>query len=79
MAFSAIGVIIPSIYIYLFFRIPKLHKSPGDIYFGMSIAELIYAAHLYYLKFNKGSLTYSAYIIAGIGLANMPLYLCVIN
>ncbi|CAD8084208.1 unnamed protein product [Paramecium sonneborni] len=45
LTFSIIGVLLSLFYIFIFFRIPKLHKSPGDIYFGMSIGELIIMLH----------------------------------
>ena len=45
LTFSIIGVVLSLFYIYIFFRIPKLHKSPGDIYFGMCIGELIVMLH----------------------------------
>ncbi|CAD8197039.1 unnamed protein product [Paramecium pentaurelia] len=42
---SIIGVLLSLFYIYAFFRIKKLHKSPGDIYFGMCLGEMIMMLH----------------------------------
>jgi hypothetical protein len=45
LALAIVGIILSCVYIYHFMRIQKLHKSPGDIYLGMSIAELIFMIH----------------------------------
>jgi hypothetical protein len=41
--FSLIGIIFQVIWFSLFNKFPALHKYPGDIYTGLSIAELILA------------------------------------
>ncbi|CAD8179979.1 unnamed protein product [Paramecium pentaurelia] len=45
LAFSIIGILLSLFYIYIFIKIRKLHKSPGDIYFGMCLGELIMMLH----------------------------------
>jgi hypothetical protein len=42
---SLLGMMISLAYIMLFLSKPKLHKSPGDIYLGMSVAEGLLAFH----------------------------------
>lgn len=42
---SLFGMLIPSMYAIGFITNPKLRKSPGDIYFGLSLAEFYIALH----------------------------------
>jgi hypothetical protein len=39
LVLALVGIIISCSYVFFFFSIQKLHKSPGDIYLGMSVAE----------------------------------------
>ena len=43
LVLASFGLILSVTYIYFFLVIQKLHKSPGDIYLGMSIGEGLYS------------------------------------
>ena len=43
LVLASFGLILSVSYIYFFLANKKLHKSPGDIYLGMSIGEGLYS------------------------------------
>jgi hypothetical protein len=45
--FSSVGLCLSLVFILLFILTPKVRSSPGDIYFGTSIAEGLLALHQY--------------------------------